>query len=74
MDILIRLGGCPGSPESSLAVQVMLSVLCDGSFGIAKPFHIQFYVCLATTELLHIDGYFFATQGLICSNVFFKIC
>ena len=55
---LIRLGGCPGSPESSLVVQVILSVLCGVSFGIAKPYHNQFYGCLATTELLHIDGYF----------------
>ena len=34
---LIRLGGCPGSSDSSLGVQVILSVLCGGSFGIAKP-------------------------------------
>ena len=53
---LIRLGGCPGSSESSLGVQVILSVLCGGSFGIAKPYHNQFYGCLATTERLH--GYF----------------
>ena len=32
---LIRLGGCPGSSESSLGVQVILSVLCGGSFDIA---------------------------------------
>ena len=56
---LIRLGGCPGSSESSLGVQVILSVLCYGSFGVAKPFHNQFYGCLATTERLHIDGYFY---------------
>ena len=34
---LIRLGGCPGSSESLLGVQVILSVLsCGGSFGIAN--------------------------------------
>ena len=55
---LIRLSGCPGSTESSLGVQVILSVLCGGSFGIAKPYHNQFFGCLATTELLHIDRYF----------------
>ena len=56
---LIRLGGCASSSESSLGVQVILSVVCGGSFGIAKPYHNQFYCCLATTELLHIDGYFY---------------
>ena len=56
---LIRLGGCPGSPKSSLGVQVILSVLCGGSFGIANTYHHQFYDCLATTERLHIDGYFY---------------
>ena len=108
---LIRLGGCPGSSESSLGVQVGLSVLCGGTFGIAKPYHCreitlglnsqvyynemrsqvhrylriclhgnsavytlpsnrticasisrhenQFYGCLATTELLHKDAYFY---------------
>ena len=56
---LIRLGECPGSSEASLGVQVILSVLFGGSFGIAKPYHNQFYGCLATTELLHIDGYFY---------------
>ena len=40
---LIRLGGCPGSSESPLGVQVIFSVLCGGSFGIAKPYYIQFY-------------------------------
>ena len=59
---LIRLGGCPGSPESSLDVQVILPVLFGGSFGIAKPYHNQFYGCLATTEFLHIDGYFFCKE------------
>ena len=54
---LIRLSGCPGLSESSLGVQVILSVLCGGSFGIAKPYHNQFFGCLATTELLHIDRY-----------------
>ena len=32
---LIRLGGCPGSSESSLGVQVILSVLYGGSLIIA---------------------------------------
>ena len=40
---LIRLGGCSGSSESSLGVQVILLILCGGSFGIAKPYHSQFY-------------------------------
>ena len=56
---LIRLGGGPGSSESSLGVQLILLVLCGDSFGIAKPYPNQFYGCLATTELLHIDGYFY---------------
>ena len=55
---LFRLGGCPGSSESSLGVQDILSVLCGGSFGIAKPYHSQFYGCLETIDLLYIDGYF----------------
>ena len=54
---LIRLGGCPGSSESSLGVKVILLVLWGGPFGIAEPYHNQFYGCLATTELLLIDGY-----------------
>ena len=57
-NILIILGGCPSSSESSLGVQVILSVLCGGLFGIAKLYHNQFCGCLATTELLHIDRYF----------------
>ena len=56
---LIRLGGYPASSDSSLGVQDILSVLCSGSFGIAKPYHNRFYGCLATAELLHIDGYFY---------------
>ena len=56
---LIRLSKCPDSPELLLGVQVILSVLCGGSFGIAKPCHNQFCGCLATTELLHIDEYFY---------------
>ena len=59
-NILIRLGGCSGPFESSLGVQIILSVVCGGSFGIAKPKHNQLYGCPATTELLHIDGYFYA--------------
>ena len=61
-DTLIRLGGRPGSSESSPGVQVILLVLWGGSFDIAKPYHpyhIQFYGCLATTKRLRIDGYFY---------------
>ena len=36
VNILIRLGGCPASSESSLGVQVILSALCGGSFGIVN--------------------------------------
>ena len=50
---LIRLGGCPGSSESSLGVHAILSVLCGGLFGIAEPYHNQLCGCLATTESLH---------------------
>ena len=56
---LIRLRRCPGSSESSLGVQVILSVLCGGSLGIAKPYHNHFVGCLITTEPLHIDGYIY---------------
>ena len=34
-NILIILGGCSGSSESWLGVQVILSVLCGDSLGIA---------------------------------------
>ena len=68
-NILIRLGGCLGSSESSLGVQVIihvvLSVLCGGTFRVVKPYHDQFYGCLTTTELLHIHGYFCCKKDLV---------
>ena len=45
---LVRPGRCPGSSESSLGVQAILSVLCGDLFGIGNPYHNQFYGRLLT--------------------------